>query len=87
MWLGMAPPGVMVRGPVDDLLSDLHRQLLQAEPRLRASEALAYGPSCSPCDRLVRSPDVAPLRGSITEEEATETPHPTRSLTRFTLAA
>jgi hypothetical protein len=32
------------------------------------------------CDRLVRSPDVAPLRGSIKEEEATETPHPNRSL-------
>ena len=28
----------------------------------------------SPCDRLVRSPDVAPLWGSISEEEATETP-------------
>ncbi len=38
------------------------------------------GLSCPPCDRLVRSPDVAPLRGSITEEEATETPHPNRSL-------
>ncbi len=48
--------------------------------RVRASEGLAYGLSCSPCDRLVRSPDVAPLRGSITEEEATETPHPNRSL-------
>ena len=32
------------------------------------------------CDRLVRSPDVAPLRRSIKEEEATETPHPNRSL-------
>src|SRR6266851_1906830 len=30
--------------------------------------------------RLVQSPDVAPLRGSIIEEEATETPHPSRSL-------
>ena len=63
-----------------DLLSDPHRRLRQSEARLRADEGLAYGLNCSPCDRLVRSPDVAPLRGSITEEEATETPHPTRSL-------
>jgi hypothetical protein len=42
-----------------------------------------YGLDCLPCDRVVRSPDVAPLRGSIKEEEATETPHPSQSLTRL----
>jgi hypothetical protein len=63
---------------------DLHRRLLQAEARLRVTAS--YGGAriwteLLACDRLVWSPDVAPLRGSITEEEATETPHPSRSIT------
>ena len=46
---------------------------------------VAYRLEYSPRDRLVRSPDVAPLQGSITEEEATETPHPSRSIAAVTL--